>query len=36
MTSNDYPENLLGYNSYVIDIGHHQDLRSAQPVKVEI
>ena len=34
VTSNDYPDGNLGYILYVFDIRHHQDFRSAQPIKV--
>ena len=34
ITSNNYPDGNPGYNLYVFDICHHQDYRSAQPIKV--
>ena len=34
LTSNNYPDRNPGYNLYVIDIRHHQDYSSAQPINV--
>ena len=34
VTSNVYPDCNSGYNLYVFDIRHHQDISSAQPIKV--
>ena len=34
MTSNEYVNDIPGYNLYVFDIRHHQDYSSAQPIKV--
>ena len=34
VTSNNYPDGNPGYKLYVFDFRHHQDYRSAQPIKV--